>query len=622
MKEVKPPKKPIIFYYLLALVALLLLNAFLFPSLTRGTIKEVNYSEFLQMLRDGQVQEVQVEQDVILFVDNAERPQIYEAGRMEDPELVDRLEEAKSQYGLEYGQVVVEEMSPLMSFLLTWVLPIVLMVLLGQLLTRLMLKKMGTGGVGGPAMTFGKSNAKVYVPSTTGIKFADVAGEDEAKEILTEIVDFLHNPQKYNSIGAKLPKGALLVGPPGTGKTLLAKAVAGEANVPFFSISGSEFVEMFVGMGAAKVRDLFKQAAEKAPCIVFIDEIDTIGKKRDGASGIGGNDEREQTLNQLLTEMDGFDTTKGVIILAATNRPESLDPALLRPGRFDRRVPVELPDLKGREDILRVHAAKVRHAPNLDFSAIARAAAGASGAELANIVNEAALRAVRQGRSEVIQSDMEESVEVVIAGYQKKNQILSDKEKLIVAYHETGHALVAALQSHSAPVHKITIIPRTSGALGYTMQVDEGEHYLMSKEELENRISTLTGGRVAEDLVFHSITTGASNDIEQATKLARAMLAQYGMSEEFGMVALQTQSNLYLGGDASLACSPETAAEIDRRVIELVRRQYEKAQNLLRENMPRLHQLAKFLYEKETITGEEFMEILNQPVPKLQAPEA
>ena len=622
MKEVKTPKKPIIFYYLLALVALLLLNAFLFPSLTRGTIKEVNYSEFLQMLRDGQVQEVQVEQDVILFVDNAERPQIYEVGRMEDPELVDRLEEAKSQYGLEYGQVVVEEMSPLMSFLLTWVLPIVLMVLLGQLLTRLMLKKMGTGGVGGPAMTFGKSNAKVYVPSTTGIKFADVAGEDEAKEILTEIVDFLHNPQKYNSIGAKLPKGALLVGPPGTGKTLLAKAVAGEANVPFFSISGSEFVEMFVGMGAAKVRDLFKQAAEKAPCIVFIDEIDTIGKKRDGASGIGGNDEREQTLNQLLTEMDGFDTTKGVIILAATNRPESLDPALLRPGRFDRRVPVELPDLKGREDILRVHAAKVRHAPNLDFSAIARAAAGASGAELANIVNEAALRAVRQGRSEVIQSDMEESVEVVIAGYQKKNQILSDKEKLIVAYHETGHALVAALQSHSAPVHKITIIPRTSGALGYTMQVDEGDHYLMSKEELENRISTLTGGRVAEVLVFHSITTGASNDIEQATKLARAMLAQYGMSEEFGMVALQTQSNLYLGGDASLACSPETAAEIDRRVIELVRRQYEKAQNLLRENMPRLHQLAKFLYEKETITGEEFMEILNQPVPKLQAPEA
>ncbi len=622
MKEVKPPKKPIIFYYLLALVALLLLNAFLFPSLTRGTIKEVNYSEFLQMLRDGQVQEVQVEQDVILFVDNAERPQIYEVGRMEDPELVDRLEEAKSQYGLEYGQVVVEEMSPLMSFLLTWVLPIVLMVLLGQLLTRLMLKKMGTGGVGGPAMTFGKSNAKVYVPSTTGIKFADVAGEDEAKEILTEIVDFLHNPQKYNSIGAKLPKGALLVGPPGTGKTLLAKAVAGEANVPFFSISGSEFVEMFVGMGAAKVRDLFKQAAEKAPCIVFIDEIDTIGKKRDGASGIGGNDEREQTLNQLLTEMDGFDGKKGVVILAATNRPDTLDKALLRPGRFDRRIPVELPDLAGREAILKVHSKKILTEPDIDYRAIALATSGASGAELANIINEGALRAVRSGRTLVSQSDLEESVEVVIAGYQRKNAVISPKEREIVAYHEIGHALVAAKQSDSAPVHKITIIPRTSGALGYTMQVDEGEHYLMSKEELENRISTLTGGRVAEDLVFHSITTGASNDIEQATKLARAMLAQYGMSEEFGMVALQTQSNLYLGGDASLACSPETAAEIDRRVIELVRRQYEKAQNLLRENMPRLHQLAKFLYEKETITGEEFMEILNQPVPKLQAPEA
>ena len=621
MKEVKTPKKPLIFYYVLALVVLLLLNVFLFPSISQPKIHSVNYSEFLQMLREGKVQEVQVEQDVILFADNAERPAIYETGRMDDPELVDRLEEARSAYGLEYGQVVVEEMSPLMSFLLTWLLPFAVMILIGQLLTRALFKKMGTGGLGGQAMTFGKSNAKVYVPSTTGIKFADVAGEDEAKEILSEIVDFLHNPQKYNAIGAKLPKGALLVGPPGTGKTLLAKAVAGEANVPFFSISGSEFVEMFVGMGAAKVRDLFKQAAEKAPCIVFIDEIDTIGKKRDGASGIGGNDEREQTLNQLLTEMDGFDSTKGVIILAATNRPESLDPALLRPGRFDRRVPVELPDLKGREDILRVHAAKIRHAQNLDFSAIARAAAGASGAELANIVNEAALRAVRQGRSEVIQSDMEESVEVVIAGYQKKNKILSDKEKLIVSYHETGHALVAALQSHSAPVHKITIIPRTSGALGYTMQVEEGDHYLMSKEELENRIATLTGGRVAEDLIFHSVTTGASNDIEQATKLARAMLAQYGMSEEFGMVALQTQSNLYLGGDASLACSPETAAEIDRRVIELVRRQYDKARSLLSENLPRLHQLAKFLYEKETITGEEFMEILNQPLPALQEPE-
>jgi cell division protease FtsH len=621
LKEVKTPKKPIIFYYLLAMVALLLLNAFLVPSLSKGTIREVNYSEFLQMLEEGKIQEVQVEQDVILFADNAERPTIYETGRMDDPELVDRLEDAKSKYGLEYGSVIVEEMSPLMSFLVSWVLPLVVMVVVGQLLMRLVLKKMGTGGVGGPAMTFGKSNAKVYVPSTTGIKFSDVAGEDEAKEILTEIVDFLHNPQKYNAIGAKLPKGALLVGPPGTGKTLLAKAVAGEANVPFFSISGSEFVEMFVGMGAAKVRDLFKQAAEKAPCIVFIDEIDTIGKKRDGASGIGGNDEREQTLNQLLTEMDGFDSTKGVIILAATNRPESLDPALLRPGRFDRRVPVELPDLKGREDILRVHAAKIRHAQNLDFSAIARAAAGASGAELANIVNEAALRAVRQGRNEVIQSDMEESVEVVIAGYQKKNKILSDKEKLIVAYHETGHALVAALQSHSAPVHKITIIPRTSGALGYTMQVEDGDHYLMSKEELENRIATLTGGRVAEDLIFHSITTGASNDIEQATRLARAMLAQYGMSDEFGMVALQTQNNLYLGGDASLACSPETAAEIDRKVIELVQKQYDKAQTLLRENIARLHQLAKYLYEQETITGEEFMNILNQPLPELQAPQ-
>ena len=582
----------------------------------KNQTQELGYEEFVEYLKEGEIDTAKISGNRIYLTPKTSSTKLsrfiqYYTVRIPDSELAERLLDSNGVH------VVAEDTSTsasILNFLMGWVLPSALMI--GLL--YMMYSRMGGGGM----MGVGKSNAKVYVPSTTGIKFADVAGEDEAKEILTEIVDFLHNPQKYNSIGAKLPKGALLVGPPGTGKTLLAKAVAGEANVPFFSISGSEFVEMFVGMGAAKVRDLFKQAAEKAPCIVFIDEIDTIGKKRDGASGIGGNDEREQTLNQLLTEMDGFDTTKGVIILAATNRPESLDPALLRPGRFDRRVPVELPDLKGREDILRVHAAKVRHAPNLDFSAIARAAAGASGAELANIVNEAALRAVRQGRSEVIQSDMEESVEVVIAGYQKKNQILSDKEKLIVAYHETGHALVAALQSHSAPVHKITIIPRTSGALGYTMQVDEGDHYLMSKEELENRISTLTGGRVAEDLVFHSITTGASNDIEQATKLARAMLAQYGMSEEFGMVALQTQSNLYLGGDASLACSPETAAEIDRRVIELVRRQYEKAQNLLRENMPRLHQLAKFLYEKETITGEEFMEILNQPVPKLQAPEA
>jgi cell division protease FtsH len=609
LKEVKTPKKPLIFYYLIAMLVLMALNAFLFPSLMNRSIKEVDYSQFLQMVREGQVKQVQVEDDKILFADNAERPAIYKTGRMDDPELVNRLEAAE----VSYGKVIVEQMSPLMSFLLTWVLPIVAMVLIGQLLMRFMFKKMGTEGAAGPAMTFGKSNAKVYVPSTTGIKFADVAGEDEAKEVLTEIVDFLHNPKKYTAIGAKMPKGALLVGPPGTGKTLLAKAVAGEANVPFFSISGSEFVEMFVGMGAAKVRDLFKQANEKAPCIVFIDEIDTIGKKRDGANGMGGNDEREQTLNQLLTEMDGFDGTKGVIILAATNRPESLDPALLRPGRFDRRVPVELPDLAGREAILRVHAARIKHAAGLDFSAIARAAAGASGAELANIVNEAALRAVRQGRDEVIQSDMEESVEVVIAGYQKKNKILSDKEKLIVSYHEIGHALVAALQTHSAPVHKITIIPRTSGALGYTMQVEEGEHNLMSKEEIENKIATFTGGRVAEDLVFHSVTTGASNDIEQATRLARAMLAQFGMSEEFGMVALQTQNNLYLGGDASLACSPETAALLDRKVIELVRQQYQKAEGLLSSNMSKLHELAKYLYEKETITGEEFMRILEQP---------
>ena len=609
MKEVKPPKKPIIFYYLLALVALLLLNAFLFPSLTRGTIKEVNYSEFLQMLRDGQVQEVQVEQDVILFVDNAERPQIYEAGRMEDPELVDRLEEAKSQYGLEYGQVVVEEMSPLMSFLLTWVLPIVLMVLLGQLLTRLMLKKMGTGGVGGPAMTFGKSNAKVYVPSTTGIKFADVAGEDEAKEILTEIVDFLHNPQKYNSIGAKLPKGALLVGPPGTGKTLLAKAVAGEANVPFFSISGSEFVEMFVGMGAAKVRDLFKQAAEKAPCIVFIDEIDTIGKKRDGA-GMGGNDEREQTLNQLLTEMDGFDGTKGVVILAATNRPESLDPALLRPGRFDRRIPVQLPDLQGRVAILKVHAQDVHMTGHIDFNAIARATSGASGADLANIINEAALRAVRMGRNTVEQADLEESVETVIAGAQRKNAVLSAKEKEIVSYHEIGHALVAAKQTNSAPVTKITIVPRTSGALGYTMQVDEGEHNLMTKDELLNKLATLTGGRAAEELIFGSITTGASNDIEQATKLARAMITRYGMSRKFDMVALETVTNQYLSGDTTLACSAETASQIDEEVIATVKAAHEKAIKILQENMDVLHRLAHHLLEKETITGDEFMSML------------
>ena len=539
MKEVKTPKKTLIFYCIITLLVLLIFNTLLYPAMLNRAVQQVDYSTFLQMVRDGKVKQVEVDEDQITFIDNAERPTIYKTGRMDDPELVDRLESA----GVTYGQVIVEQASPLISFLVTWILPIVVFAVIGQLLMRMMTKKMGTGGMGGPAMTFGKSNAKVYVPSTTGIKFADVAGEDEAKEILTEIVDFLHNPKKYTEIGAKMPKGALLVGPPGTGKTLLAKAVAGEANVPFFSISGSEFVEMFVGMGAAKVRDLFAQANEKAPCIVFIDEIDTIGKKRDGANSIGGNDEREQTLNQLLTEMDGFDGTKGVIILAATNRPESLDPALLRPGRFDRRVPVELPDLKGREDILRVHAKKIKHDPNLDFGAVARAAAGASGAELANIVNEAALRAVRQGRNMVIQSDLEESVEVVIAGYQKKNDILSDKEKLIVAYHETGHALVAALQTHSAPVHKITIIPRTSGALGYTMQVEEGERNLMSKEEIENKIATLTGGRVAEDLVFHSITTGASNDIEQATRLARAMLATYGMSDEIGVMTLSSSTS-------------------------------------------------------------------------------
>jgi len=524
---------------------------------------------------------------------------------MNDYKLVDRLYEAGIT---EFGTPIIEQMSPLMEFLLTWVIPIVVMVALGQWLMKRMTSKM-MGGMGN-AMSFGKSNAKVYVQSETGIKFADVAGEDEAKEILQEIVDFLHNPKKYEEIGAKMPKGALLVGPPGTGKTLLAKAVAGEANVPFFSISGSEFVEMFVGMGAAKVRDLFQQANEKAPCIVFIDEIDTVGKKRDGG-GFSGNDEREQTLNQLLAEMDGFDGKKGVVILAATNRPDSLDPALLRPGRFDRRVPVELPDLKGREEILKVHAKNIRVGDNVDYNAIARMASGASGAELANMINEAALRAVRDGRKFVTQADLEESVEVVIAGYQKKNKIMTDKEKLIVSYHEVGHALVAALQSHSAPVTKITIIPRTSGALGYTMQVDEDEHNLMSREELENKIATLTGGRVAEDLVFHSITTGASNDIEQATKVARSMITRFGMNEEFGMVAFETVTNQYLGGDTSLACSESTAAQIDEKVVAAVRKQYDKAEQLLKDNMPKLHELAKYLYEKETITGDEFMEILN-----------
>lgn len=605
MKQVQKPKKPIIFYYVIALIVILLLNLLLFPRLLEPKVTEVDYGKFLQMVDNNEISEVQIQSNEIIFSDKSSPANYYKTGVMNDYKLVDRLYEAGIT---EFGTPIIEQMSPLMEFLLTWVIPIVVMVALGQWLMKRMTSKM-MGGMGN-AMSFGKSNAKVYVQSETGIKFADVAGEDEAKEILQEIVDFLHNPKKYEEIGAKMPKGALLVGPPGTGKTLLAKAVAGEANVPFFSISGSEFVEMFVGMGAAKVRDLFQQANEKAPCIVFIDEIDTVGKKRDGG-GFSRNDEREQTLNQLLAEMDGFDGKKGVVILAATNRPDSLDPALLRPGRFDRRVPVELPDLKGREEILKVHAKNIRVGDNVDYNAIARMASGASGAELANMINEAALRAVRDGRKFVTQADLEESVEVVIAGYQKKNKIMTDKEKLIVSYHEVGHALVAALQSHSAPVTKITIIPRTSGALGYTMQVEEDEHNLMSREELENKIATLTGGRVAEDLVFHSITTGASNDIEQATKVARSMITRFGMNEEFGMVAFETVTNQYLGGDTSLACSESTAAQIDEKVVAAVRKQYEKAEQLLKDNMPKLHELAKYLYEKETITGDEFMEILN-----------
>lgn len=605
MKQVQKPKKPIIFYYVIALIVILLLNLLLFPRLLEPKVTEVDYGKFLQMVDNNEISEVQIQSNEIIFSDKSSPANYYKTGVMNDYKLVDRLYEAGIT---EFGTPIIEQMSPLMEFLLTWVIPIVVMVALGQWLMKRMTSKM-MGGMGN-AMSFGKSNAKVYVQSETGIKFADVAGEDEAKEILQEIVDFLHNPKKYEEIGAKMPKGALLVGPPGTGKTLLAKAVAGEANVPFFSISGSEFIEMFVGMGAAKVRDLFQQANEKAPCIVFIDEIDTVGKKRDGG-GFSGNDEREQTLNQLLAEMDGFDGKKGVVILAATNRPDSLDPALLRPGRFDRRVPVELPDLKGREEILKVHAKNIRVGDNVDYNAIARMASGASGAELANMINEAALRAVRDGRKFVTQADLEESVEVVIAGYQKKNKIMTDKEKLIVSYHEVGHALVAALQSHSAPVTKITIIPRTSGALGYTMQVEEDEHNLMSREELENKIATLTGGRVAEDLVFHSITTGASNDIEQATKVARSMITRFGMNEEFGMVAFETVTNQYLGGDTSLACSESTAAQIDEKVVAAVRKQYDKAEQLLKDNMPKLHELAKYLYEKETITGDEFMEILN-----------
>ena len=608
MKKVEKPKKPLIFYYLIALIILVLLNTFLFPNiLGKNKVKEVDYGTFLTMVEGKDVSKVELNGDTIYFVDNNEEPNYYKTTTFDDPNLVNRLEDA----GCEFGRVAQQEMNPLLSFFLVWILPLLIFWALGQWLTRKMMSKMGGGAAGNPFMQFGKSNAKVYVESTTGITFQDVAGEDEAKELLTEIVDFLHNPQKYTEIGAVCPKGALLVGPPGTGKTLLAKAVAGEANVPFFSISGSEFVEMFVGMGASKVRDLFKQANEKAPCIVFIDEIDTIGKKRDNA-GYGGNDEREQTLNQLLTEMDGFDASKGVVILAATNRPDSLDPALLRPGRFDRRIPVELPDLKGREEILKVHAKKVRLGDDIDFNAIARAASGASGAELANMVNEAALRAVRENRKYVTQADLEESIETVIAGYQKKNQVLSSKEKLIVSYHEIGHALVAALQTNSAPVTKITIIPRTSGALGYTMQVESEERNLMSQEELINKIATLTGGRCAEKLIFNSITTGASNDIEQATKLARAMITRYGMSDRFGMVALETQNNPYLGGDSSLSCSPQTAADIDQMVVDTVKHGYDTAMDLLEKNQKKLHELAKYLYEKETITGEEFMQILTR----------
>ena len=605
MKEVKTPKKPLAIYYAIVLLVLMLLNFVLVPWMNERQIKEVDYGTFMSMTEEKDIGRVDVESNQILFTDKDET-QVYKTGLMNDPDLTQRLYDAGAQFSSE----IVEQASPLMSFLLSFVLPIVLFVWLGNVMNRKLMEKAG----GANSMMFGgvgKSNAKVYVQSTHGIRFADVAGEDEAKENLQEIVDYLHDPKKYEEIGASMPKGILLVGPPGTGKTMLAKAVAGESNVPFFSISGSEFVEMFVGMGASKVRDLFKQAKEKAPCIVFIDEIDAIGQKRNSGQ-LGGNDEREQTLNQLLTEMDGFEGNTGVIILAATNRPDSLDPALTRPGRFDRRVPVELPDLKGREEILKVHAKKVALAPGIDFNTVARMASGASGAELANIVNEAALRAVRSGRKSVTQADLEESIEVVIAGYQKKNSILTDHEKCIVAYHEIGHALVAAKQSNSAPVQKITIIPRTSGALGYTMQVDEGNHYLMNKAELENKIATLTGGRAAEEVAFNSITTGASNDIEQATKLARAMLTRYGMSDEFDMVALETVNNQYLGGDTSLACSAQTQCEIDRKVVELVKTQHEKAIRILTENRAKLDELAQYLYQKETITGEEFMDILNR----------
>lgn len=603
MKEVKAPKKPIISYYVIILAVMLIFNFFVMPGIAKSRIKEVSYDEFMDMTLNKEIGKVEVQQNQILFTDTEEK-NIYKTGIMDDPDMTNRLYDS----GAKFSSDIVEEVSPFVSLIFSWVIPILIFVLIGRFMSKKMMDKVG----GDNAMMFGmgKSNAKIYVQSTEGIKFSDVAGEDEAKDSLKEIVDYLHNPGKYKQIGASMPKGILLVGPPGTGKTMLAKAVAGESNVPFFSMSGSEFVEMFVGMGASKVRDLFKQAKEKAPCIVFIDEIDAIGKKRDGK--FSGNDEREQTLNQLLTEMDGFEGNTGVIILAATNRPESLDPALTRPGRFDRRVPVELPDLKGREEILKVHAAKIKTEQGIDYLKIARMASGASGAELANIVNEAALSAVRAGRNAASQSDFEESIEVVIAGYQKKNAILTDKEKMIVAYHEIGHALVAAKQTGSAPVQKITIVPRTSGALGYTMQVDEGDHYLMSKAEIENKIATYTGGRAAEELVFGSVTTGASNDIEQATKLARAMITRFGMSDDFGMVAMESVENAYLGGDASLTCSPETQAKIDQKVVERIRKQYEKAMSILSENRRKLDELAKYLYESETITGEEFMKILEQ----------
>ena len=604
----KPEKRPLYVYYIIAVVIIVLLNVFALPALSERSVKETDYTTFLKAVDRGKVYEATINSDYIYYTMKVDGNDVYcKTVSVEDQDLVSHLYDA----GVSIEGTAPQRQSLLLSLILGYVLPIAIFILLGRWLSKKMMSSMGNGGPGG-MMSFGKSNAKVYVKSSTGIKFSDVAGEDEAKELLTEIVDFLHNPEKYREIGASMPKGALLVGPPGTGKTLLAKAVAGEAEVPFFSISGSEFVEMFVGMGAAKVRDLFKQANEKAPCIVFIDEIDTIGKKRDGSGMGGGNDEREQTLNQLLTEMDGFDGSKGVVILAATNRPDSLDPALLRPGRFDRRIPVELPDLQGREEILKVHAKKIKIADTVRFDEIAKAAVGASGAELANIVNEAALRAVSDGRKFATQADFEESIEVVIAGYQKKNRVLSNKEKLIVSYHEVGHALVAAKQTDSAPVHKITIIPRTSGALGYTMQVDEQEHFLMTKEELENKIATFTGGRAAEELIFHSITTGASNDIEQATKIARAMISRYGMSDDFDMVAMENVSNQYLGGDASLTCSFETQTLLDKKVVELVRREHEKATKILTDNIGKLHEIAKYLYEHETITGEEFMKILNE----------